>query len=115
MHIVDPAELLWVQQRLESARSKPNFDADQKVAVLERLIAAEGLEKYLHRKYPGLKRFGLEGAESLIPLFHELLQRLGEYGVRESVIGMAHRGRLNVLVKQWARVHLTFTMSLMGT
>ena len=87
-----------VQQRLESARSKPNFDADQKVAVLERLIAAEGLEKYLHRKYPGLKRFGLEGAESLIPLFHELLQRLGEYGVRESVIGMAHRGRLNVLV-----------------
>ena len=98
MHIVDPAELLWVQQRLESARSKPNFDADQKIAVLERLIAAEGLEKYLHRKYPGLKRFGLEGAESLIPLFHELLQRLGGYGVRESVIGMAHRGRLNVLV-----------------
>ena len=98
MHIVDPTELLWVQQRLESARSKPSFDSDQKIAVLERLIAAEGLEKYLHRKYPGLKRFGLEGAESLIPLFHELLQRLGGYGVRESVIGMAHRGRLNVLV-----------------
>mgnify|MGYP006262449065 FL=1 len=66
--------------------------------ILERLIAAEGLEKYLHRRYPGTKRFGLEGAESLIPMFHELLQRLGDHGVVESVIGMAHRGRLNVLV-----------------
>ena len=98
MHIVDAAEQLWVQQRLESARSRPSFDAKQKQAILERLIAAEGLEKYLHRRYPGTKRFGLEGAESLIPMFHELLQRLGDHGVVESVIGMAHRGRLNVLV-----------------
>lgn len=98
MHIVDAAEQLWVQQRLESARSRPSFDARQKQAILERLIAAEGLEKYLHRRYPGTKRFGLEGAESLIPMFHELLQRLGDHGVVESVIGMAHRGRLNVLV-----------------
>ena len=98
MHIVDAAEQLWVQQRLESARSRPSFDNKQKSAILERLIAAEGLEKYLHRRYPGTKRFGLEGAESLIPMFHELLQRLGDHGVVESVIGMAHRGRLNVLV-----------------
>jgi 2-oxoglutarate dehydrogenase E1 component len=98
MHIVDTAEQLWVQQRLESARSRPSFDNKQKQAILERLIAAEGLEKYLHRRYPGTKRFGLEGAESLIPMFHELLQRLGDRGVVESVIGMAHRGRLNVLV-----------------
>lgn len=98
MHIVDAAEQLWVQQRLESARSRPSFDDKQKGAILERLIAAEGLEKYLHRRYPGTKRFGLEGAESLIPMFHELLQRLGDHGVVESVIGMAHRGRLNVLV-----------------
>ena len=98
MHIVDTREQLWVQQRLESARGKPQFDEHQKQRILERLIAAEGLEKYLHRRYPGTKRFGLEGGESLIPMLHELLQRLGTHGVRESVIAMAHRGRLNVLV-----------------
>jgi 2-oxoglutarate dehydrogenase E1 component len=98
MHIVDAAEQLWVQQRLESGRGRSNFDAAQKHRVLERLVAAEGLEKYLHRRYPGTKRFGLEGGESLIPMLHELLQRLGGHGVQESVIAMAHRGRLNVLV-----------------
>ena len=98
MHIVDAREQLWVQQRLESARGKPQFDDQQKQRILERLIAAEGLEKYLHRRYPGTKRFGLEGGESLIPMLHELLQRLGTHGIRESVIAMAHRGRLNVLV-----------------
>lgn len=98
MHIVDAREQLWVQQRLESVRGKPQFDLIQKQRILERLIAAEGLEKYLHRRYPGTKRFGLEGGESLIPMLHELLQRLGTHGVRESVIAMAHRGRLNVLV-----------------
>jgi 2-oxoglutarate dehydrogenase E1 component len=98
MHIVDTREQLWVQQRLESTRGKPQFDGEQKQRILERLIAAEGLEKYLHRRYPGTKRFGLEGGESLIPMLHELLQRLGTHGVRESVIAMAHRGRLNVLV-----------------
>lgn len=98
MHIVDTREQLWVQQRLESARGKPQFDNAQKQRILERLVAAEGLEKYLHRRYPGTKRFGLEGGESLIPMLHELLQRLGTHGVRESVIAMAHRGRLNVLV-----------------
>ncbi len=98
MHIVDASEQLWVQQRLETARSRPNFSAEQKHAILERLGAAEGLEKYLHRRYPGTKRFGLEGGESLIPMLHELLQRLGSKGVIEAVIAMAHRGRLNVLV-----------------
>ena len=98
MHIVDAGEQLWVQQRLESARSRGNFSPEQKRAILERLTAAEGLEKYLHRRYPGTKRFGLEGGESLIPMLHELLQRLGSHDVWESVIAMAHRGRLNVLV-----------------
>ncbi len=98
MHIVDAAEQLWVQQRLESARGRPSFTAEQKRSILERLTAAEGLEKYLHRRYPGTKRFGLEGGESLIPMLHELLQRLGSHGVIEAVIAMAHRGRLNVLV-----------------
>ncbi|MFW6092534.1 MAG: 2-oxoglutarate dehydrogenase E1 component [Pseudomonadota bacterium] len=98
MHIVDAGEQLWVQRRLESARGRPSYTPEQKRTVLERLTAADGLEKYLHSRYPGTKRFGLEGAESFIPMLHEALQRLGSHGVIEAVIGMAHRGRLNVLV-----------------
>ncbi|MFK7916412.1 MAG: 2-oxoglutarate dehydrogenase E1 component [Pseudomonadales bacterium] len=98
MHIVDAAEQLWVQERLESARVQPGFSPAQQRTILERLTAAEGLEKYLQGRYPGTKRFGLEGGESLIPMLHELLQRLGSHDVLETVIGMAHRGRLNVLV-----------------
>ncbi|MCZ6642202.1 MAG: 2-oxoglutarate dehydrogenase E1 component, partial [Gammaproteobacteria bacterium] len=98
MHIVDAGEQLWVQQRLESVRAKPKYSDAAKRVIIERLIAAEGLEKYLHGRYPGTKRFGLEGAESFIPMLHEMLQRLGSHGVIETVIGMAHRGRLNVLV-----------------
>lgn len=98
MHIIDPGEQLWVQQRLERVRGTGDFSAAQRRAILERLTAAEGLEKYLHRRYPGTKRFGLEGGESLIPMLHEMLQRLGSHDVYESVLSMAHRGRLNVLV-----------------
>jgi 2-oxoglutarate dehydrogenase E1 component len=98
MHIVDASEQLWVQQRLETVRSQPSFTPEQKITILERLTAADGLEKYLHGRYPGTKRFGLEGGESFIPMLHEAIQRLGSHGVIETVIGMAHRGRLNVLV-----------------
>lgn len=98
MHIVNAGEQMWVQQRLERVRAKPVYSAAEKRMLLERLTAAEGLEKYLHSRYPGTKRFGLEGLESLIPCLHAMLQRLGGHGVREAVIGMAHRGRLNVLV-----------------
>lgn len=98
MHIVNTAEKRWIQQRLESVRGNPNFSQDVKQQLLERLTAAEGLEKYLGTKYAGAKRFGLEGGESLIPALNELIQRAGSYGVKEVVMGMAHRGRLNVLV-----------------
>jgi 2-oxoglutarate dehydrogenase E1 component len=98
MHITDEAEQLWVQQRMESARSNPSYSNGVKRRVLDRLIAAEGLEKYLGKKYPGTKRFGLEGGESFIPCLAELIHRSGTAGVRETVIGMAHRGRINVLV-----------------
>ncbi|MBD3647899.1 MAG: 2-oxoglutarate dehydrogenase E1 component, partial [Pseudomonadales bacterium] len=98
MHITDEGEQLWVQQRMESARSKPPFSDGVKRRLLDRLIAAEGLEKYLGTKYPGTKRFGLEGGESFIPCMAELIHRAGSAGVVETVIGMAHRGRLNVLV-----------------
>ncbi len=98
MHIVNTAEKRWIQQRLEGVRSHPQYGADIKQHILERLTAAEGLEKYLGSRYPGTKRFGLEGGESLIPLMDEMIQRVGSYGAKEMVIGMAHRGRLNVLV-----------------
>lgn len=98
MHIVDSSQRRWFQQRLESLRGNPQHSADTKRHLLERLIAAEGLEKYLGTKFPGTKRFGVEGGESLIPMLDEIIQRSGSYGVQEVVLGMAHRGRLNVLV-----------------
>ena len=98
MHITDYAEKQWLQQRLESVRSQPVYDNEFRLRVLERLTAAEGLERHLDSKYPGTKRFGLEGAESLIPLLDGSIRRAGTYGAKEIVIGMAHRGRLNALV-----------------
>ncbi len=98
MHCTDPVEKRWWQERLESIRSKPNFTAAEKKHILDRLTAAEGLERYLHTKYVGQKRFSLEGGESFIVSMDEVVQRAGERGVQEIVIGMAHRGRLNVLV-----------------
>ncbi len=98
MHITDPTEKRWWQQRLESIRSKPDLSVSAKKHVLNRLTAAEGLERYLHTKYVGQKRFSLEGGESFIAAMDELVQRAGTKGVQEIVIGMAHRGRLNVLV-----------------
>jgi len=98
MYISDPTEKRWLQERLESIRSTPTFSADKKKHILERLTAAEGLERYLHTKYVGAKRFSLEGGESFIASMDEVIQRAGEKGIQEIVIGMAHRGRLNVLV-----------------
>jgi 2-oxoglutarate dehydrogenase E1 component len=98
MHITDQVEKRWWQQRIESVRSKPGFTPEKKQHILGRLTAAEGLERYLHTKYVGQKRFSLEGGESFIASMDELVQRGGETGVQEFVIGMAHRGRLNVLV-----------------
>ena len=98
MHCTDPAEKRWWQERLETVRSKPSFSVAEKTHILDRLTAAEGLERYLHTKYVGQKRFSLEGSESFIASMDELVQRAGAKGVQEIVIGMAHRGRLNVLV-----------------
>ena len=98
MYATDQDEKRWWQQKLESVRSKPNFNAEKKKHILGRLIAAEGLERFLHTKYVGQKRFSLEGGESFIAAMDELIQSAGAQGVQEIVIGMAHRGRLNVLV-----------------
>jgi len=98
MYISDQTQKRWWQEKLESIRSKPNFTAEKKKHILDRLTAAEGLERFLHTKYVGQKRFSLEGGESFIVAMDELIQRAGAKGVQEIVIGMAHRGRLNVLV-----------------
>jgi 2-oxoglutarate dehydrogenase E1 component len=98
MYITDQTHKRWWQQKLESARANPQLSAEQKKHVLERLTAAEGLERFLHTKYVGQKRFSLEGGESFIVSMDELINQAGVQGVQEIVIGMAHRGRLNVLV-----------------
>ena len=98
MHIVNLEEKQWIQARIESNKGYFGFASDVQVHLLERLTAAEGLEKHLDSKYPGTKRFGLEGGESLIPALDEIVQRAGSLGTKEIVLGMAHRGRLNVLV-----------------
>ena len=97
MHITDTEEKRWIQQRLETYRVRPELSNSDKTWLLKLLTASEGLEKYLHTRYVGQKRFSLEGGESLIPLLDELIQRSGNNGMEEVVIGMAHRGRLNVL------------------
>ena len=98
MYLSSRVEKRWIQERLEPVRAKPNYSPDYKKHILERLTAAEGLERFLHTRYVGQKRFSLEGGESLIAVLDNLMQRAGEAGVQELVLGMAHRGRLNVLV-----------------
>jgi 2-oxoglutarate dehydrogenase E1 component len=98
MYISDVAQKRWIQNRLESVRGLAGYDAAKRRRILELLTAAETLERYLHTKFVGQKRFSLEGGETAIPLLEHLLQRAGAQGVQETVIGMAHRGRLNVLV-----------------
>ncbi|WP_372826583.1 2-oxoglutarate dehydrogenase E1 component [Polaromonas sp.] len=104
MYMTDQGQKRWWQQKLESIRSKPNFTKEKKLHILDRLSAAEGLERFLHTKYVGQKRFSLEGGESFIASMDELIQRGGSIGIKEIVIGMAHRGRLNVLVNSLGKV-----------
>ena len=104
MYATDQNQKRWWQQKLESIRSKPNLSKEKKLHILDRLSAAEGLERFLHTKYVGQKRFSLEGGESFIASMDELIQRSGQLGIQEVVIGMAHRGRLNVLVNSLGKV-----------
>jgi 2-oxoglutarate dehydrogenase E1 component len=104
MYITDTEHKRWIQNRIEGSRARPRYSAEYKRHILERLSAAEGLEKYLHTRYVGQKRFSGEGAESLIPLLDNLLQRAGGMGVHQLIIGMAHRARLNVLVNTLGKV-----------
>ena len=97
MHISNPEEKSWLQERMEGADKEISFTAEGKKAIFQKLIEAEGLEKFLGVKYTGTKRFGLDGGEAMIPALEQIIKRGGNLGVKEIVIGMPHRGRLNVL------------------
>jgi 2-oxoglutarate dehydrogenase E1 component len=98
IHITDTGKRRWLQERLETGEGFYRVDDEERLRILHLLTAAEGLEKYLHTRYVGQKRFSLEGGDSLIPLLYETMLHAGAHGVEEVVMGMAHRGRLNVLV-----------------
>ncbi|MCW8108557.1 2-oxoglutarate dehydrogenase E1 component [Alteromonas ponticola] len=98
MHITDTEQKRWIQHQFESVQAKPEISKDEKRQILKGLIAADGMEKYLNSKFPGAKRFSLEGGDSLIPMLKGLISEAGTTGTKEVVVGMAHRGRLNVLV-----------------
>jgi 2-oxoglutarate dehydrogenase E1 component len=104
MYIADTAVKRFVQARLEPIHSRPSYPSDRQRHILERLTAAETLERYLHTKYVGQKRFSGEGGETMIPMLDHLIQIAGAAGVQETVIGMAHRGRLNVLVNTFGKM-----------
>jgi len=114
MYISDIPQKRWLSERLEPTRGRPNYDAQYKKHILERLTASETLEKYLNSKYVGQTRFSLEGGDNLIPMLDHLLQRAGASGVQELVIGMAHRGRLNVLVNTLGKMPADLFSSFEG-
>ena len=97
MHISDPEQSAWLKERIEGYDKEISFTREGRKAILNKLVEAEGFEKYLHVKYMGTKRFGLDGGESLIPAMEQIIKRGGQLGVRDIVIGMPHRGRLSVL------------------
>jgi len=97
MHISDPKEKAWLQQRIEGRDKEITFTKEGKVAILKKLIEAEGFERFLHKRFPGTKRFGLDGGEAAIPALEQIIKRGGALGVKDIILGMPHRGRLNVL------------------
>jgi 2-oxoglutarate dehydrogenase E1 component len=105
MHISEPAEKAWIQERIEGPDKEITFTPEGKRAIFQKLVEAEGFEKYLDVKYTGTKRFGLDGGESLIPALEQIIKRGGNLGVQEIVFGMAHRGRLNVLTQVMGKPH----------
>ncbi|MFC5586336.1 2-oxoglutarate dehydrogenase E1 component [Nitratireductor kimnyeongensis] len=105
MHISNPAEKAWIQERIEGPDKGVEFTANGKKAILQKLIEAEGFEQFIDVKYKGTKRFGLDGGEALIPALEQIIKRGGQMGLKEIVLGMAHRGRLNVLSQVMEKPH----------
>jgi 2-oxoglutarate dehydrogenase E1 component len=105
MHISDPAEKSWIQERIEGPDKEIQFTKEGKRAILSKLVEAEGFENFFDVKFPGAKRFGLDGAEAMIPALEQIIKRGGQLGLKEICLGMAHRGRLNVLSQVMAKPH----------
>ncbi|MEK1869748.1 MAG: 2-oxoglutarate dehydrogenase E1 component, partial [Ensifer adhaerens] len=105
MHMSNPEEKGWIQERIEGPDKGVDFTPEGKKAILQKLIEAEGFEQFIDVKYKGTKRFGLDGGESLIPALEQIIKRGGQEGLKEIVLGMAHRGRLNVLSQVMAKPH----------
>src|SRR5438093_9947642 len=114
MFISDRVQRQWIQERIEPVRGMAKPTAEQQKHLLQKLTEAEHLERYLHTRYVGQKRFSLEGGESLIPSIDDLIQRAGANGVQEIVIGMAHRGRLNVLVNVLGKMPASLFLEFEG-
>jgi len=114
MHMTDPEEKLWIQERIEEPHNKTEFSIEGKTAILERLTAAEGFEQFLNKKHTGTKRFGIDGGEALIPAMEQIMKRGGQLGLEEIVIGMAHRGRLNVLANVMSKPFTTIFAEFQG-
>ena len=114
MHIQDPAQKAWIQERIEAIHNRTEFTERGKVAIFEKLVHAENFEKFLHKKYIGTKRFGLDGGEAIIPALEQILKRGGQMGLQEVVIGMAHRGRLNVLNNVMRKPFRAITSEFLG-
>jgi 2-oxoglutarate dehydrogenase E1 component len=103
MHISDPAEKAWLQRRIEGKDKEISFTPEGKIAILKKLIEAESFERFLAKRYPGAKRFGIDGGEAMVPAMEQIIKRGGALGVKDIVIGMPHRGRLNVLAAVMAK------------
>jgi 2-oxoglutarate dehydrogenase E1 component len=111
MHISNAAQKSWIQERIEGRDKEITFTREGKRAILNKLVEAEGFEKFLDVKYTGTKRFGLDGAEALIPALEQIIKRGGNLGVQEICLGMPHRGRLNVLTQLWANRIARYSMN----
>lgn len=114
MHVQDPVQKQWIQERIEQGFNRTEFSDEGKKAILESLTRAEGFEKFLHVKYPGTKRFGVDGGEAMVPGIEQIIKRGGQLGLKEIVLGMAHRGRLNVLTNVMGKSFTSMFSLFMG-
>lgn len=115
MHMQSPEQKAWVQERIENELNKPRYDKAGKTHILERLTAGDAFEKFLATKFVGVKRFGLEGGEAMIPAIDAMISRAAKMGLREVVVGMAHRGRLNMLTNVLGKSYTAMFSEFQGT
>ncbi len=114
MHISDPEQKAWIQERIEGKDKEIAFTPEGKVAILKKLIETEAFERFLHKRFPGTKRFGLDGGESLVPALEQVIKRGGALGVEDIIIGMPHRGRLNVLAAVMGKPYVAIFHEFQG-